>query len=304
MKYPSSKPGIEEYVHAKTSRNSLSRFKSVAFSSLGSAFSYEGWERDIISPQMNFLQFVYSVLPMAKQKQQKLVPVPATAGKKKRLSPREVGFLSADDWVVVKKQKITILIPPLPVTEQFTVLNAEESQSQVSLRETMNTHSECSDKTYSQKHSVSQGKKSWSLDPQSAIPTGKIAHPPQSTLLFPKLSNPRCSISYENPQISNIRGRKSADLFSAVKVIRKPALVFGDGMPLLNQRMRDINIEKKLLRAGGLSSWLVSLGLERFVKIFQQKNVNKFQLANLTMKKLKDMGADAVGPPEKADARY
>ena len=233
---------------------------------------------------------------MAQQKQHQLVSAPAR--KKKRPAARDVAFASADGWMVVKKQRITILIPPLPATQQFTVPNAEESQPQASLRNTINAQSECSDKTYSQKHSVSQREKSWSLAPDSAIPTAKMAHPPRPTPLFPKLSNPRRSISYDNPQISNIRDQKSVGLFSAMKV-RKPALIFGDRKPLLNRRMRTINIEKRLQRAGGLSSWLVSLGLERFVKIFRQKNVSKFQLANLTMKKLKDMGADAVGPRRK-----
>lgn len=233
---------------------------------------------------------------MVKQKQQRLVP--ALERKKKWLGAQEVDLHSSDDWVVVKKQKITILIPQLPVTEQPTVANAEESQPQVSLRKTINAQSECSDKAYFRQHSVSQREKSWSVDPESATPNVNTIHPPRPTLLFPKLSNPRHSISYEHPQIRNVRGKKSVSLFSAIQV-RKPAFILGDGKPLLSQRMRAVNIEKKLRRAGGLSSWLVSLGLERFIKIFQQKNVNKFQLANLTMKKLKDMGADAVGPRRK-----
>ncbi|KAJ4969838.1 hypothetical protein NE237_002937 [Protea cynaroides] len=68
---------------------------------------------------------------------------------------------------------------------------------------------------------------------------------------------------------------------------------------LQHRRMRALNLERKLQRAGGLSKWLVSQGLGQFVQIFQRKNVNKFQLVNLTMNKLKDMGADAVGPRRK-----
>lgn len=233
---------------------------------------------------------------MAKQKQQQRVSAPAR--KKIRPGPQEVEFPGADGWIVVKKQKITILIPPLPGTEQFTIPNAEGCEPQVSLRKTTNTQSECSDKSYSQKHSVSEREKPMSPAPESAIPTPTAERVrPQPTHSFPKLSNPRHSLSSENPEISNLRAQKSG-VFSALKE-RKQALIFGDGKPLLNQRMRAINIEKKLQRAGGLSRWLVSLGLERFVKMFQQKNVNKFQLANLTMKKLKDMGADAVGPRRK-----
>ncbi|XP_043691560.1 uncharacterized protein LOC122642194 [Telopea speciosissima] len=68
---------------------------------------------------------------------------------------------------------------------------------------------------------------------------------------------------------------------------------------LQNRRMRALNLERKLESAGGLSKWLVMQGLGQFVQIFRRKNVNKFQLVNLTMSKLKDMGADAVGPRRK-----
>ncbi|XP_042509715.1 uncharacterized protein LOC122085388 [Macadamia integrifolia] len=68
---------------------------------------------------------------------------------------------------------------------------------------------------------------------------------------------------------------------------------------LQNRSMRALNLERKLERAGGLSRWLVSQGLGQFVQIFQRKKINKFQLVNLTMSKLKDMGADAVGPRRK-----
>ncbi|KAL3532209.1 hypothetical protein ACH5RR_005730 [Cinchona calisaya] len=232
---------------------------------------------------------------MAKKKQQQLVSAPAR--KKNRQGAREVDFLSADGWMVVKKQKITILIPPLPASEELTMPNAEVCEPEVSLRKTTKTLSEYSDKSYSQKHSVSEREKSLSPAPESAIPAAKMVCP-QPTHSFPKLSLPRHSVSSGYPEINNLGGQKSIGVFSAMKA-RKQALIFSDGNPLLNQRMRAINIEKKVQRAGGLSSWLASLGLERFVRIFQQKNVNKFQLANLTMKKLKDMGADAVGPRRK-----
>lgn len=74
---------------------------------------------------------------------------------------------------------------------------------------------------------------------------------------------------------------------------------FTDGGMLLNHKLRASNLEINLKRAGGLSRWLASLGVDQFVTIFQRKSVNKFQLVNLTMKKLKDMGANSVGPRRK-----
>ncbi|KAI3961737.1 hypothetical protein MKW92_024756 [Papaver armeniacum] len=67
-----------------------------------------------------------------------------------------------------------------------------------------------------------------------------------------------------------------------------------------NQKMRAANLERKLEKAGGLSRWLMSLGLGQFVQMFRMRNMDdKFQLLNLNMGKLKEMGAIAVGPRRK-----
>ncbi|KAK6944167.1 Sterile alpha motif domain [Dillenia turbinata] len=76
-------------------------------------------------------------------------------------------------------------------------------------------------------------------------------------------------------------------------------IAFPYGAMSINRRMQASNVERKLQLAGGLNNWLISLGLDQFVRIFQGKKAHKFQLVNLTMKRLKDMGADAVGPRRK-----
>lgn len=232
---------------------------------------------------------------MAKERQQKLVS--AAKKKKNKQGAPVVDLLEKDGWTVVKKQKIIILIPPLPVTEQSTLKYAGESQPQLKPRKTVDTHSEYPAKTCSRECSVSEIEKSTSQAPDIDVPATKTVDP-QPSPLSPKPSNPSHFMASENTKIDSPRALKSLGVYRPFRV-RKHTLIFADVKPLLNQRMRVINIEKKLQRAGGLSNWLVSLGLERFIKIFQQKNVNKFHLANLTMKKLKDMGAVAVGPRRK-----
>lgn len=234
---------------------------------------------------------------MAKERQQKLVSAPKR-NKNKKGAP-VVDLLEKDGWTVVKKQKITILIPPLHVTEQSSFKYVGESQPLLKSRKTVDTHSEYPAKTSSLECSVSEMEKSTSPAPEISVPTTKTVDPHPSPFL-PISSNPSHCMESENTKIddSSPRALKSPDGYRPFRV-RKHTLIFSDGRPLLNHRMRMINIEKKLKRAGGLSNWLVSLGLERFIKIFQQKNVNKFHLANLSMKKLKDMGAVAVGPRRK-----
>lgn len=140
-----------------------------------------------------------------------------------------------DSWVIVKKQRVTILIPPLPqaATKPSTIPS-----------------------------------------PRSSQPATSWAH------------------SLEPEKITKQNIASSA----------KPKFVstgFFDRSRVLNKRLRASNIERKIRRAGGLSQWLASLGLKQFVRLFRRKSVGKFQLVNLTMKKLKEMGADAVGPRRK-----
>lgn len=206
-----------------------------------------------------------------------------------------VNLLGGDDWIVVRKQKVTILIPPLPGAEQLITANTGESQPEMP-RTTVDT-APPSPAAVSANHLASEREKSLLQAPECAIPVANIVCP-QSRLSLPKSSSTGHLMTSENTKLQSVRCRTSNHGLSTLKV-RRQALLFGGGMPLLNQRMRAINIEKKVREAGGLSCWLVSLGLERFVNIFQQERMNRFQLANLTMKKLKDMGAFAVGPRRK-----
>ncbi|TYH89235.1 hypothetical protein ES332_D01G244500v1 [Gossypium tomentosum] len=133
----------------------------------------------------------------------------------------ELDLLGEDGWVVVKKQRVTILIPPLPSSKKSKMANQGPGQLQGQKKE-------------------------------------DVQKSPKSTPLAHKM-----------------------------------------GSMLLNRRLRVSNLERKLQQAGGLTRWLKSLGLDQFVRIFQAKSINKFQLVNLNMQKLKDMGADAVGPRRK-----
>jgi hypothetical protein len=64
-----------------------------------------------------------------------------------------------------------------------------------------------------------------------------------------------------------------------------------------NEKLRVVNLEKKVEKAGGLNEWVGSIGLGReFERMLRGQRMNKFQVANLTMEKLKHMGALAVGP--------
>ncbi|KAI3748327.1 hypothetical protein L6452_11328 [Arctium lappa] len=185
-----------------------------------------------------------------------------------------------DGWVVVKKQKVTILIPALPIPEHCTMPNPAGSPSQ-------------------------------------PIPTKEVEHipapqpdPPVTIEKTMPLATAKPITTFSNPPKLNHRAipgnllkdepncHRTLRICSAPKA-RKHCGNLLNGHMLVNSKMRALNLERKLQRAGGLNNWLVSLGLGQFVKIFRCRHVGKVQLVNLTMKKLKDMGAVAVGPRRK-----
>lgn len=209
-----------------------------------------------------------------------------------------------DGWVIVKKQKVTILVPSLPAANKSTVPNLEPCQLQASPRKTVDKQSQYSTDACPEKPFVEEGKKSSLLAPKRG---GQIARKTPS-LYIPATIKPPLIDSRMEPE-NPVHARASVSHYTLgvmdiSKTIRCARIFHGingsfDRSMLLKQRLRALNLERKLQNAGGLSRWLVSLGLGQFVRLFQGKNVNKFQLVNLTMKKLKDMGADAVGPRRK-----
>lgn len=227
---------------------------------------------------------------MAKPKQRQLMATPSnnisTPTGPEAEPPGE------ESWVIVKKQIVRILIPPLPIDSHSTTPNSRQTQGP---SKPINKQSEYPMVTHL--HSVDGREKSVSLAPNKGFPTARRSPRPIQT--FRKLPRIDLWVRTENQrQVENVGFHNPLGVWSGSRV-SKQRLNFVGLDALLNQRMRASNLDRKLQRAGGLSHWLVSLGLDQFVKIFQGKNVNKFQLVNLTMKKLKDMGADAVGPRRK-----
>ncbi|VVA97283.1 unnamed protein product [Arabis nemorensis] len=83
------------------------------------------------------------------------------------------------------------------------------------------------------------------------------------------------------------------------KPIRFPR-VLCSSVVMDNEKLRVLNLERKVEKAGGLNKWVGSIGLgTEFEKMLRGQRMSKFQVANLTMEKLKHMGALAVGPRRK-----
>lgn len=213
----------------------------------------------------------------------------------------DLDWLGEDSWVIVKRQRITILVPPLPAAKNLTTQNQGPSQLQAVPRKTVSNqiHSPidiCPRMPSVDEHEkfiCKKGTRFARKAPAQGMPT--LAKAPRLDLR----RDPENQDQADTPMIY-----KRFGVSNTPGVIKRQRLLhcpinFLDGGKLLNQRLRASNLERNLQKAGGLSRWLASLGLGQFVRIFQRKSVNKFQLVNLTMKKLKDMGANAVGPRRK-----
>ena len=214
-----------------------------------------------------------------------------------------------DGWVIVKKQRVTILVPPLrsgrmldpgpSKPEAVVPVKAVNNKSTVLIETTTNTMR------------VPLADEEEKLAPLASNRGGDpitAATPPPPAHHFSALhSLRRLNVTMESRKPSQADTFRSIDAFGVSnisKTIKRPRLLLGPGSfldseMLLNQRLRASLLEKKLQKAGGLSRWLASIGLRQFVRIFQERSFSKFHLVNLSMKKLKDMGADAVGPRRK-----
>ncbi|KAL9662233.1 hypothetical protein QQ045_027065 [Rhodiola kirilowii] len=201
----------------------------------------------------------------------------------KRISSPGTTLNREDDWVIVKKQKVTILIPPLHPSEPICT-SADPCVNNI------------------EPVPVKTAKKLLQLPNATDVQTNSQLRKEMPL----KESDPRKG---KQPCIQIQRIPHMRDKPLAVQDTQRPLkqprrLLIGptasmDGGVFLNQMMRASNLDNKIHRAGGLSNWLASLGLHKFVGLFNRRKVDKFQLVNLTMKKLKDMGATAVGPRRK-----
>lgn len=246
---------------------------------------------------------------MVKTKQKQLGAIP----RNKNVTPsgyidssnsnKDLDLLGEDGWVIVKKQRVTILVPPLPAVKKF-IQNLEPSQLQAIPIEAASDQISPQIDLCPRMPSGDEREKSIPLAPKKGISFARKARAQDMpTLAKPSRVDLRMGAE-DAAQVATSKIQKRFGVSDTSRAIKRPRVLhcpsgFIDRGMLLNQRLRASNLERNLQKAGGLSRWLAMLGLDQFVSIFQRKSVNKFQLVNLTMKKLKDMGAYAVGPRRK-----
>ncbi|KAK7396811.1 hypothetical protein VNO78_17970 [Psophocarpus tetragonolobus] len=208
------------------------------------------------------------------------------------------------DWIIVKKQRVTILVPAAPLNDKSLTENQGPNHMHLMPPEMANNHVQLPMETSTIHPSGNEHEKTTLLAVQNEAHTDRRTPPtlPRPTVINQPSLDQR--IESENPhQMTSSKSHKLLGISDTSKLVKLPRTLLvprrSSNLESLNKNLRASNLERKLERAGGLSKWLTSLGLGQFVRIFQGKSLSKYQLVNLTMKKLKDMGASAVGPRRK-----
>ncbi|PKA61228.1 hypothetical protein AXF42_Ash006125 [Apostasia shenzhenica] len=163
-------------------------------------------------------------------------------------------FDENEDWVLVKKQKIIILIPPPSPRSQETQTYRRSKQAK---------QQRAGESSISKK--IKENRLSKIRNNKSSLVPDHSNHVIEMSMLC------KSQFNVQNIGVVNV----------------------------VNRRIKAKNLERKLQSLGGLRKWLASLGLEWFAVVLEMKNLNQYQLVNLTMSKLKDMGIKAVGPRRK-----
>lgn len=258
---------------------------------------------------------------MMKPKQKHLTAVVVESNSTQSSAENPLNIVNSDlsvgnSWVVVKKQRVNILIPPLPSTEPSTSM-LDPGQAQLPgdmLSNSINTTTQIPYETPPEVCVAERNDGSSSLSPKTNIVSTREVYPPPSDVVAINLktSKPSSRKMNNEERIATLRDfhKEKRSVMHKGSFGLKPLRSFeqsglyGVGKitsatTLRDKMMKASNLERKIVRSGGLDRWLSSMGLEQFTRIFHGKKITKFQLVNLSMKKLKDMGAHAVGPRRK-----
>lgn len=205
-----------------------------------------------------------------------------------------------DGWVIVKKRKITILIPPSPPLHpqpRSPEMNCIPANSKrrvesisLALKRRRRKHSKAE---HGKPAATPSAKGSTQIAQEFDALLGNAAHIDGPNHFSGKLVLQQASPVHVDAPVGSKR------TFGSSETIRGAPTPPIGALSIVNRRLRAFNLERKLQGLGGLRSWLLSQGLGRFARIFEREKLSRYQLANLTMSKLKDLGADAVGPRRK-----
>jgi hypothetical protein len=207
-----------------------------------------------------------------------------------------------DDWLIVKKQRVTILIPP-PSPD---AANAQADMPTISTKQCGLTSSERNEDAARKKHpELLTAKKSQDSPSEDDDRKKVLVNHSESTIHrgVPKMT---MEISLHSPATPVVKSKLTQGLFhqDIRKVTSSARSIDESRMPVVssqvaNKIMRARLLDRRVAGLGGLKNWLFDCGLGWFIDILDSEKLGMYQLVSLTMNQLKEMGLVAVGPRRK-----
>jgi hypothetical protein len=182
-------------------------------------------------------------------------------------------FDGEDDWVIVKKQRVTILIPP-PSPD------AANPQTDMSITSTKQCRLTRSSEKGHPESIAHKGIPKMVAEISPHSPAGPVA---------------------KSELTKVVRGpshQYTGKVTSSVGSMDKPRMPVVSSH-VMDKIMRARLLERRVAGLGGLKNWLFDCGLGWFIDILDSENLGMYQLVSLTMNQLKEMGLVAVGPRRK-----
>jgi len=214
-----------------------------------------------------------------------------------------------DDWVIVKKQRVTILIPPLsPAAASPQAGTAKVSSRQTSLPGmSRGNYNAATKEQVTMKKSQESSLEGLSVDGRIQIcqtnPSENIVHQDDAMMRGQSSRSPAAPVVKSDwPKHADhaVEGLSHQAAGKATSLRN----MYGLGLPIISSHLTNKVLRARLLRRrvaqfGGLRNWLLTCGLGWFVKILDREKMGMYQIVSLTMNQLKEMGFIAVGPRRK-----
>ncbi|TVU06394.1 hypothetical protein EJB05_49606, partial [Eragrostis curvula] len=215
-----------------------------------------------------------------------------------------------DDWVIVKKQRISILIPPPSPDASNTQQDMPKvSTKQCNLTRSSKRNGDAARKKLPEQLTAKKSQDSPAEDDSTekalvnhsesivdkGIPRMKVEVLPHS------LAAPFAKSELTKGVDKAVQGLFPQDTGKATSSVRS---MDKSRMPVVssnvaNKIMRARLLERRVAGLDGLKNWLFDHGLGWFIDILDSEKLGMYQLVSLTMNQLKEMGLVAVGPRRK-----
>ncbi|CAO2201539.1 unnamed protein product, partial [Urochloa humidicola] len=209
-----------------------------------------------------------------------------------------------DDWVIVKKQRITVLIPPSSPDSDRPTISSKHSSLTQSKRDW--------DAARKKHPKLLIAEKSKDFLPENGNSERAQVDHSESRVQkdVPRMVGDRLPQSLSSPVVKSEWTEGGCHVVKGLfhqgngKVTNFSGIMENPRMPVISSPvatkiMRARLLERRVARFGGIRNWLFDCGLGWFVGILDSEKLEMYQLVSLTMNQLKEMGLVAVGPRRK-----